>query len=472
MTTTRATTATTTAHATKTAHAATAAQAVTGPHTTTAAHATTDPHTTQDDDRTGATVQTETAREAARETGGETARAHPGDAERLRRWRMVLGADSAESTGCTLTGRDAAMDGALNALYGGGGGKKPGGRNGGGRSAGLGASAPSVARWLGDIRTYFPSSVVQVMQRDAIDRLGLSALLLEPEMLEAVEADVHLVGTLLSLNKAMPETTKETARAVVRKVVEDLEKRLESRTWATLTGALDRSARISRPRHRDIDWDRTIRANLKNYLTIPAADGGQATGTVVPERLIGYGRASQSVKKDVILCIDQSGSMAASVVYASVFGAVLASMRTLATRLVVFDTAVVDLTDQLDDPVDVLFGTQLGGGTDINRALAYCQSQITRPADTVVVLISDLYEGGIRDEMLKRVAAMKASGVQFVTLLALSDEGAPAYDHEHAAALGALGAPAFACTPDLFPDVMAAAIEKRPLPIPDQESAS
>ncbi|WP_406308599.1 VWA domain-containing protein [Streptomyces sp. NBC_00121] len=387
------------------------------------------------------------------------------DDERLRRWRMVLGGDSAETTGCNLTGRDAAMDGALNALYGGGG--RPGGRGGNDRSAGLGGSAPSVARWLGDIRTYFPSSVVQVMQRDAIDRLGLSALLLEPEMLEAVEADVHLVGTLLSLNKAMPETTKETARAVVRKVVDDLEKRLATRTRATLTGALDRSAKINRPRHRDIDWDRTIRANLKNYLPLPGGDGA---GTVIPERLIGYGRAAQAVKKDVILCIDQSGSMAASVVYASVFGAVLASMRTLRTRLVVFDTAVVDLTDQLDDPVDVLFGTQLGGGTDINRALAYCQSRITRPAETVVVLISDLYEGGIRNEMLKRVAAMKASGVQFVTLLALSDEGAPAYDREHAAALGALGAPAFACTPDLFPEVMAAALEKRPLPIPDKET--
>ncbi|WP_245171365.1 VWA domain-containing protein [Streptomyces decoyicus] len=380
------------------------------------------------------------------------------EAERLRRWRLVLGGGGADGTGCELRGRDAAMDGALASLYGrekGSGGKAPGGR----RAAGLGASAPGVARWLGDIRTYFPSSVVQVMQRDAIDRLGLSALLLEPEMLEAVEADVHLVGTLLSLNKVMPETTKETARAVVRQVVEQLEKKLAQRTRATLTGALDRSARISRPRHRDIDWDRTIRANLKNYLP--------EYRTVVPERLIGYGRAAQSVKKDVVLCIDQSGSMAASVVYASVFGAVLASMRALDTRLVVFDTAVVDLTDQLDDPVDVLFGTQLGGGTDINRALAYCQSRITRPTETVVVLISDLYEGGIRDEMLKRVAAMKASGVQFVTLLALSDEGAPAYDRDHAAALAALGAPAFACTPDLFPDVMAAAIEKRPLPIPD-----
>ncbi|MFE5660557.1 VWA domain-containing protein [Streptomyces sp. NPDC056517] len=378
------------------------------------------------------------------------------DDERLRRWRLVLGGGEADGTGRALTGTDAAMDGALTALY---GRRNQGGdRTGRDRSAGLGASAPSVARWLGDIRTYFPSSVVQVMQRDAIDRLGLATLLLEPEMLEAVEADVHLVGTLLSLHKAMPETTRETARAVVRKVVDDLEKRLAARTRATLTGALDRSARISRPRHRDIDWDRTIRANLKNYLP--------EHRTVVPERLIGHGRASQAIRKEVVLCIDQSGSMAASVVYASVFGAVLASMRSIATRLVVFDTAVVDLTDRLDDPVDVLFGTQLGGGTDINRALAHCQSKITRPADTVVVLISDLYEGGIRDEMLKRVAAMKASGVQFVALLALSDEGAPAYDRDHAAALAALGAPAFACTPDLFPEIMAAALEKRPLPMP------
>lgn len=380
---------------------------------------------------------------------GSPAAGAVGEEERLRRWRLVLGdCGGTEGTGCRLSATDAAMDRTLAAVYG----------EQSGRAAGLGASAPKVARWLGDIRTYFPASVVRVMQRDAIDRLGVGALLAEPEMLEAVEADVHLVGTLLSLGRALPERSRETARLVVRKVVEQLERRLAARTRATVGGALDRSARTRRPRHRDIDWDRTIRANLHTYLP--------EYRTVVPERLIGYGRASQAVKKEVMLCIDQSGSMAASVVYASVFGAVLASMRSLATRLVVFDTNVVDLTDQLDDPVDVLFGTQLGGGTDINRALAYCQGRITRPADTVLVLISDLYEGGIRREMLKRVAAMKASGVECVVLLALSDEGAPAYDREHAAALAELGVPAFACTPDLFPEVMAAAIERRPLPVP------
>lgn len=417
---------------------------------------------------TAATAQAADTQDNTQDTAGATAAPAPVPAlgpaaERLRRWRLVLGAaGGSDGTGCELSGTDAAMDRTLQSLYGGNGSGAPGEdarARRGERTGGLGASAPQVARWLGDIRTYFPSSVVQVMQRDAIERLNLSALMLEPEMLEAVEPDVHLVGTLLSLKAAMPETSKETARTVVRKVVEELEKKLAARTRSALNGALDRSARVRRPRHQDIDWGRTIRANLKNYLP--------EHGTVVPERLVGYGRASRGVKKDVVLCIDQSGSMAASVVHASVFGAVLASMRSLSTRLVVFDTSVVDLTDALDDPVDVLFGTQLGGGTDINRALAYCQSQISRPAETIVVLISDLFEGGIRDEMLKRVAQMKAAGVQFVSLLALSDEGAPAYDRAHASALAALGAPAFACTPDHFPEVMAAAVEKRPLPVPD-----
>lgn len=374
------------------------------------------------------------------------------DDERARRWRLVLGGEAANAPGGglgDLAGADAGMDAALAALY-----DLDGDGGPASRSAGLGGSAPRVSRWLGDIRTYFPSTVVQVMQKDAIDRLDLSRLLLEPEMLEAVEPDVHLVGTLLSLNRVMPEQARESARVVVRKVVHELERKLQHRTRAAVTGALNRAARTNRPRRpADIDWDRTIRANLKNYLP--------DRNTVVPSRLVGYARKQQSVQREVVLCIDQSGSMAASVVYSSVFGAVLASMRSLKTSLVVFDTAVVDLTDQLHDPVELLFGTQLGGGTDINRAIAYSQGLITRPANSIFILISDLYEGGVRAEMLKRVAAMTAAGVQVIVLLALSDEGAPFYDHENAAALAAMGVPAFACTPDAFPDLMAAAIERR-----------
>ncbi|WP_227996381.1 VWA domain-containing protein [Nocardia australiensis] len=369
------------------------------------------------------------------------------DETHSRRWRLVLGTAAEPSLGGLGTADDQAMDAALSALY-----NTEENTASGKRAGGLGASAPKMARWLGDIRNYFPSTVVEVMQRDAVDRLNLTQLLLEPELLEAVEPDVHLVGTLLSLNGVMPETTKATARMVVEKVVREIEQRIAAQTLAAVTGALNRATRVNRPRLRDIDWDRTIRKNLANYLP--------EHRTVVPERLVGYGRKAQAVRRDVVLAIDQSGSMASSVVYASVFGAVLASMRALKTSLVVFDTEVVDLTEHLTDPVEVLFGTQLGGGTDINRAIAYSQSLVTRPADTLFVLISDLYEGGIRAEMLRRVNAMKESGVQVVVLLALSDDGAPAFDHENAAALAALGVPAFACTPDKFPDLLALALDR------------
>ncbi|WP_338665291.1 VWA domain-containing protein [Pararoseomonas sp. SCSIO 73927] len=363
--------------------------------------------------------------------------------ERLRRWRLVLGGGAADGTGFSLAEADRRMDGALGALY------------DSDRKGGLGASAPSVPRWLGDIRDYFPASVVQVMQRDAFERLDLKRMLSEPEMLEAVVPDVSLVSTLISMRGLLGGRTKETARLVVRKVVEALLQKLEEPMRQAVKGAIDRATINRRPRHAEIDWNRTIRANLRHY---------QAEyRTIIPETRIGHGRRSRGSLKDVILCIDQSGSMANSVVYSSIFGAVMASLPAVSTRLVVFDTEVVDLTDEMDDPVEVLFSVQLGGGTDINRAVGYCESRITRPEDTVLVLISDLYEGGVEAGLLTRAQRLVGAGVQVVALLALSDEGAPSYDRGLAARLAALGVPAFACTPDLFPDMMAAAIRKTDL---------
>jgi Mg-chelatase subunit ChlD len=362
--------------------------------------------------------------------------------ERLVRWRLILGGGDADGTGLSLGGDGLAMDRALSALY------------ESDRQGGLGSSAPNVARWLGDIRTYFPASVVQVMQRDALDRLDLKQVLREPELLSQIEPDVHLVSTLLSLKSVLPGQTRETARLVVRQVVEDLQRRLVEPLRQAVRGSLNRSVRNRRPRHNEIDWQRTIRVNLRHYQP--------EYRTIIPERRIGFGHR-RSALRHVILCVDQSGSMATSVVYAGVFGAALASLRSVRTRVVVFDTSVVDLSHLLDDPVEILFGTQLGGGTDINRALAYCQELVERPQDTILVLISDLYEGGNKDEMVRRARSLVDSGVRVVALLALSDSGAPSYDHSMAATLAGIGIPAFACTPNLFPELMAAAIQRQDL---------
>jgi hypothetical protein len=368
------------------------------------------------------------------------------DRERMRRWRLVLGGGDADGTGAELGGDDRRIDGALGALY---DRWSPRGR-GSGRSGGLSRSAPAVARWLGDIRRYFPTPVVQVLQRDAVERLDLHQLLLEPELLAELQPDLHLVTLLVELNRALPEETRATARAVIATVLAEIEARLADRTRQAVRGALARSSRTGRPRPADIDWPRTIHANLRHWLP--------EHRTVVPERLVGYGRHQRSLARDVIIAVDQSGSMAGSVVHASLFACVLSRLPTLRTSMVAFDTAVADLTPLLADPVDVLFGVQLGGGTDIGGALGYCRSLVTRPQDTVLILVSDLFEGGSAGVMRARVAELVRDGVTVLVLLALSDDGVPAHDHHEAEALAALGATVTSCTPDEFPDVLAATL--------------
>jgi len=393
------------------------------------------------------------------------------DAERRRRWRLVLGgaADEAlagvgaddddagaggaaggpESSESVLSGDDQRIDAALAALYdqaGDGGGRGGAGR----RAGGLGRSRPGVVRWLGDIRRYFPTPVVRVLQRDAIERLDIKEMLLEPELLQTVEPDLRLVTMLVELNRVLPEETRATARQVIASVLADLERRLSDHTRQAVRGALARSARTSRPRPADIDWPHTISANLRHWIP--------ERGTLVPERLVGHGRRQRSLARDVVIAVDQSGSMADSVVYASLFGGVLAQLPSLRTKFFAFDTSVTDLTAYLHDPVEVLFGVQLGGGTDIAHALAFCQQQVERPRQSVLFLVTDLFEGGNSTLMRRRVGELVSSGVRVVVLLALSDEGTPAHDHDHAAALAALGATVLATTPDEFPAVLAASL--------------
>ena len=358
------------------------------------------------------------------------------------------GRDDREN-GERLTGDDARIDAALGALY----DREQsdaGRRAAGSRAGGLGRSKPGVVRWLGDIRTYFPKPVVQVLQRDAVERLDLRQMLLEPELLDSIEPDIGLVTMLVELNRVLPDETRATARQVIARVLAVIEERLTDQTRQAVRGALARATRTRRPRPGDIDWPHTIQANLKHWL--PEHD------TLVPEQLIGHGRRQQSLARDVVIAVDQSGSMADSVVYASLFAGVLARLPTLRTTFVAFDTSITDLTPFLHDPVDVLFGVQLGGGTDIAGALSYCSRIIERPRSSLLFLISDLFEGGNGALMAQRVAELVGSGVTVVVLLALSDEGTPAHDHDHAAAFAALGATVMSTTPHGFPDVLAHAL--------------
>lgn len=364
--------------------------------------------------------------------------------ERERRWRLAVGGESD-----ALSESDQRLSQALTALYGSGDTdtrKKSRG--------GLGRSAPKVASWLGDIREFFPAPVVQVVQKDAFERLGLQQMLLEPEFLAAVEADVHLVADLVSMRDAMPDKTKDIARDIIAGVVAELMERLERKTAEAVRGAIDKSKRTYNPRFRDIDWPRTIRANLQHYQP--------ALRTVVPETLIGFSRKQRRLVDldEIVLCVDQSGSMATSVVYASIFSAVMASLPVVQTKLVCFDTAIIDLTDDLADPVDVLFGIQLGGGTDINAAVAYCENKIERPSKAHLILITDLYEGGNKEELVARLAALQHAGVNVIVLLALTDSGRAGYDPNLAGIIAAMNMPVFACTPDQFPDLMACALRR------------
>ncbi len=375
------------------------------------------------------------------------------DKEQLQRWRLILGHAAQDSLGnmgsCELSGAQAEIDAALGAIY-----DEPldGDRSSGTqRSAGLGGSAPRLAKWLGDIRSYFKEDVVSVIQNDAIERKGLKQLLFEPETLKSVQPNIALVGTLMSLSGRIPERTKETARMVVAAVVEDVKKVLEQQIRQAVMGALNRKEHSPLPSATSIDWKWTIGRNLKNY--------NAGLGTIIPERVYFYSRSQKSNSWTVIVDMDQSGSMADSVVYGAITGSIFASLPALKTHVVAFDTEVVDLTEKCgNDPVDMIFGVQLGGGTDINKSVAYCEKFIEDPKKTLFLLITDLFEGGNQAQLVRRMGEMVASGVKAICLLALSDQGQPCYDETLAKKLAGLGVPCFACSPAKLPELIAGAL--------------
>jgi Mg-chelatase subunit ChlD len=381
------------------------------------------------------------------------------DRDALLRWRLALG-PSAESVsaqfglGGLSSGGGAEpmglrpeqlgqMDEALSFVY------EP-------RSGGLGRSRPYIPKWLASLREFFTSDVVALVQRDAIEKKGLTQLLFEPETLPFLEKNVELVATLLSAKGLIPDKARETARQIVREVVEDVRKRLETEVRTAILGAVRRDRTSPLKVTRNIDWRRTIRSNLKGW--------DEKNKRLVPERFYFWQNQRRRHEWDMAILVDQSGSMAESVVYSSIMAAIFASIEVLKTKLLFFDTEVVDVTPLLVDPVDVLFTAQLGGGTDINRAVAYAEQHfVERPERTLLILISDLYEGGNRAELITRMRKLVDSKVRVLCLLALSDSGRPSYDHEIAHELAAMAIPCFGCTPRLLSQVVERVIKGQDL---------
>ena len=377
--------------------------------------------------------------------------------DRIKRWRLILGEESEAGFSAmgdtSLSGEQDLMDQALAAIY----DNTSSGGGFGARGAGKGPSAPVVSKWLGDVRSLFDKELVSIIQADAMERCGLKQLMFEPELLEKLEPDLNLASMMLTLKDQIPKRSKEQVRSFIERIVEEINRLLADDIRRAVTAAVDRRRHSPIPSAAALDYKETIRRNLKN--------DNPDLKKLVPERFYFYDRTSKNMSNryTVILDVDQSGSMGESVIYSSVISCILASLRSLKTHIVAFDTNVVDLTEKCDDPVDLLFGFQLGGGTDIEKSVAYCQQLIDTPKKTLFFLISDLMEGGSRAGLLRRLGEMKDSGVSVICLLAIADGGRPYYDEQIAGRIASVGIPCFACNPQKVPQLLERALKGQDL---------
>lgn len=374
-------------------------------------------------------------------------------------WRLLLGSESEakfSSMGAQpLSQEQFMLDQALASVYGTDEESFSGSNSSASSDSKL--SSPHLSRWLGDIRSLFDADTVAIVQNDAIERQGLKQLLTEPELLDNLQVDVNMASTLLMLKDQIPAKSKEAVRNYIKKIVEHINKLLANNLQRAVTAAINKKNHSPLPSSAALDFARTIRRNLKNF--------NPTLGTIIPEHVYFFDRNSRLNRWQVILDIDQSGSMGSSIIYSSVMACILASMTSLHTNVVAFDTNIMDLSDLCTDPVDLLFGFQMGGGTDIAKSLAYCQNLIEQPDKTLFFLISDLEEGGNRASLLRRLEDMKNSGVKVVVLLAIADGGKAYYDAQTAQKIANLGIPCFACSPERLPELLERALKKQDLSI-------
>lgn len=361
-----------------------------------------------------------------------------------RRWRLILGGLGERALGqqgC-LGAKDQAMQTALDYVYNRAYAKRGFELEGGRRGTGRGTPAPSVLDWLRGLPELFPDDVCETIRQDALDRFEMHEILTDAEALRLMPASQNLLESLMMLKGKMTAEVLDQLRRIIAQVTAEIAERLRREIHTAFGGRRNRFRRSHLKVANNFDWQRTIRANLKNY--------NPERGQLVINELIFNSRIKQHLPWDVILCVDQSGSMVSSVIHSAVMAGILSALPGVTVHLVVFDTRVVDLSRQAKDPVELLMTVQLGGGTDIGGALSYCEGLVVNPHRTVLALISDFYEGGDERRLLAVVRHMAATRMHLLGLAALTDEGAPDFDHRLAERLAALGMHVGAMTPQRF----------------------
>lgn len=359
---------------------------------------------------------------------------------KLERWRLVLGKYSDQrlrGLGATMSDGSARMDGALEFLY----GREYQGRGLRGE-VGPGSLDPSqltLVTWLGEVRELFPHDTVEVIEKHALDRYGLTSLVTDPKTLERLEPNQQLLRTLLTLRAHLKGEVLDLARRIVRQVVEEIRRKLESEVRQTLTGRLNRFRHSPMAIAQNFDALGTVRKNLRHY--------DPQRQQLVLEQLRFFERNTRRLPWNIILCIDQSGSMADSVIHSAVMAGILAGLPAFRVKLVVFDTNVVDLSGHVDDPVEMLMRVQLGGGTDIAQAVRYCTQLVENPHRTVMVLVTDFCEGASPGELVRAVQKLAEARVKLLGLASLDGQSHPVYDRQMAERLAACGMEIAALTP-------------------------
>ncbi|WP_026930551.1 VWA domain-containing protein [Glycomyces tenuis] len=357
----------------------------------------------------------------------------------LERWRLILGPAAEQHTG-RLSAEGEACDAALDWLYNreeGLGEREV--RRGGVRGAGSGGSALTTVDWLDQIHRLFPKETVERLERDAIERYEIDDIVTNAEVLERVEPNAALLKAVLRTKHLMNPQVLAAARRIVAEVVRQLVEKLSVEVRTVFTGSRARRPSLHR-RARDFDLRRTIHANLKHY--------DPERNRIAIERPHFHSRTSRRLEQwQMILVVDQSGSMAGSVIHSAVTASCLYALPGLKTHLVAFDSNVVDLTSDVDDPVELLMKVQLGGGTDISRAVDYAAGLVENPRRSIIALITDFYEGGNAQRLVHTVKQLCEQGTEFLGLAALDEDANPSYDRDLAGRLASAGAHIGAMTP-------------------------